>query len=290
MHPVPRLKSLDLRDLTFEASCKLAYWLWGEKTNPAVFCVHALTRNGRDFDFLARELQQDFHFICPDLPGRGKSDWLSDTGQYNYDVYASYLLQLMDARGIESTAWVGSSLGGILGMRMAAEQPQRVHKLLLNDIGAVIPVAGLKRINRYVGMSTQFSTRESAEKNLREVYAGFAIKEEQHWQHMLEHSFNQLSNGEYQLAYDPGILDAVRSSTKKLAIEEDVLLWDWWDKIACPVMILRGEDSDILTAEVAEEMLTRNPNATLVTFPNVGHAPSLMSEDQIAIVRDWLKA
>lgn len=283
-----RLKYLETEDFSFEPSYRLAYWLWGERGNDPVYCVHGLTRNGRDFDFLARALAEDYLVNCPDLPGRGKSDWLSDTSKYNYDTYVRCLLKLMDSEDQKSVHWVGSSLGGILGMRIAAEYPTRIKKLVLNDVGAVLPVSGLKRINEYVGITMQFSGREDAEKNLRKVYANFGITDEKHWQHMLESSFNKLSNGEYQLAYDPGILDPLRNKTRQLTLEDDVPLWDWWDAIQCPVLIIRGEDSDILTESTAQEMVERNSRAELVTLPGIGHAPSLMEDSQIQLIKEWL--
>lgn len=283
-----RLKYLETEDFSFEPSYKLAYWLWGDRSNDPVYCVHGLTRNGRDFDYLAKSLADQYLVNCPDLPGRGKSDWLSDTGKYNYDTYTSCILKLMDSKEHTNVHWVGTSLGGILGMRIAAEYPERIRKLVLNDVGAVIPVTGMKRINDYVGMAMQFSDRESAEQNLRKIHAGFGIKEDAHWQHLLDNSFNKLSNGEYQLSYDPGILDPVRNKGKQLTMEEDLPLWGWWDKIECPILVIRGESSDILSADLAQEMLNRNSNAELVTLPGIGHAPSLMEDSQINLVRGWL--
>ncbi len=257
--------------------------------NTPVLCVHGLTRNGRDFDFLAQELAQTTRVICPDLPGRGKSDWLANTEEYNYDTYIDCILQLLQFLNIKQVDWVGTSLGGILAMRMAAEKPNIIHKLVLNDIGAVIPLAGAQRINSYVGMVMNFSGRDAAEQHMREIYAGFGITDDKHWQHLLEHSFSQMSNGEYQLSYDPGILDPLRTKNKELQQEENIELWHWWDNISCPVLIIRGEYSDILLAETAQEMIERNNNAKLVTIENVGHAPTLMPDEQVQIVTNWLR-
>ena len=314
----------------------MAYWHWPsvQADAPTAFCVHGLTRNGRDFDFLAEALcghaenlppdlvtfpsrlreglgegvinpvntstpplprkqgmelkGLSYNILCPDIAGRGESDWLSDTKNYHYGTYFTDLLALLEARKLTQVDWVGTSMGGILGMWMAAMQPQRIHKLVLNDIGAVIPRAGLERINRYVGMEMEFSDHLSAETKLREVFAPFGLNAEWQWEHLLEHSFRKLSNGSYQLAYDPAILDPVRDAAKNLAGEGDTLLWEWWDKIQCPILVLRGENSDILTAPILEEMLARNPHAASLTFPNVGHAPALMDAEQIRLVKEWL--
>lgn len=292
----------------------MAYWQWSaaQADAPTALCVHGLTRNARDFDFLAESLcghteklqpeqagggeavgsvaavPTSYNIIAPDIAGRGESDWLSDTKNYHYGTYFTDLLALLDARKLTQVDWVGTSMGGILGMWMAAMQPQRIRKLVLNDIGAVIPRAGLERINRYVGIEMEFTDRETAEAKLREMFLPFGLNAEWQWQHMLEYSFRRLSNGVYQLAYDPGILDPVRDASKNLAGEGDTLLWDWWDKITCPILVLRGEDSDILTAAILEEMLARNPHAASITFPNIGHAPALMDAGQIALVKNWL--
>lgn len=268
----------------------MAYWHWpsAQTDAPALLCVHGLTRNGRDFDFLAESLSQNYQIICPDIAGRCDSDWLQNTKHYHYGTYLADLIALLDARKLSQVDWVGTSMGGILGMWLASAQPQRIRKLVLNDIGAVIPRAGLERINRYVGLEMEFVNREEAERKIREIFAPFGLNAEWQWQHMLDHSFRKLSNGNYQLAYDPAILDPVRDAAKNLTGEGDTLLWEWWDKIECPVLVLRGEESDILTAPILEDMLARNSHAASLTFPNIGHAPALMDGEQIALVRNWL--
>jgi len=288
---IPRTQTLLVEAANGRSAHRLAYHIWkhNDENAPVLLCVHGLTRNGRDFDFLARRMAETHTVICPDMPGRGKSDWLDDTRAYNYDTYLHDIKMLIAELGITQLDWVGSSLGGILAMRMAAEQPGVIRNLVLNDIGAVIPIQGLKRINQYVGMTMQFAGREQAEEHIRAIYGSFGIDSDEHWKHLLDHSFTQLSNGMYQLAYDPGILDPLRDEAKTLTIAEDTLLWPWWDIIACPVLLLRGETSDILTESTANEMVTRKPASTsLVTFPGVGHAPSLMDEAQIDVIKNWL--
>jgi pimeloyl-ACP methyl ester carboxylesterase len=268
---------------------QLATWTFGDPSNKRVaLCVHGLTRNGRDFDYLASTLAETHYVLCPDLPGRGKSDWLSNTQHYNYDTYTQVLLKLLDSVNAENVDWIGTSLGGILGMRIAAEYSNRVNRLVLNDVGAVVTIKGLERINKYVGITMNFNGREEAEAYLQEIFAQFGIRDPQHWQHLLEHSFMPMSNGDYQLAYDPGILDPVRDAARKLKLTADTELWPWWDAIRCPVLIIRGQLSDILTPETAQEMLHRKPSATYVTIRGVGHAPALMEPDQTTLVRDWL--
>ncbi len=283
----PQLHSLSLE---IPEPHKMAYWQWPTAQPDALtlLCVHGLTRNRRDFDFLAEDLSSAYNILAPDVAGRGESDWLVDTKHYHYGTYFADILALLEARKLAQVDWLGTSMGGILGMWMAAAQPQRIRKLVLNDIGAVIPRAGLERINRYVGLEMEFSDRASAETKLREIFAPFGLNAEWQWQHLLEHSFRKLNNGAYQLAYDPAILDPVRDAAKNLAGEGDTLLWEWWDKITCPILVLRGEESDILTAPILEEMLARNPHAASLTFPSIGHAPALMDAEQIRLVREWL--
>lgn len=307
---VPDLHRLSLPASETREAHDLAYAIWGLGSDkPTLVCVHGLTRNGRDFDFLAQAMcggiseQGEAHsggersdggvpphyqVLCPDMPGRGKSDWLKNTQHYTQDTYLADTLALLEHHGISQVDWVGTSMGGILGMRIAAERPGIIRKLVLNDLGAVIPLAGLERINRYVGITPNFPSREAADAYLRTTFASFGITREEHWQHMLEHSFTRTENGEYQLAYDPGILDPMRDAAKNLAFQADTLLWPWWDQITCPVLVIRGEQSDILTTETVEEMVHRHPETSALTIPKVGHAPSLMEEDQIQAIREWL--
>ena len=287
----PQAHSLMLELPEVKGRFKLVYHQWKSEVAeaPIALCLHGLTRNGRDFEYLAKELAQSHTVICPDLPGRGQSDWLNDTADYNYDSYLQIIVKLLEYIGAEQVDWVGTSLGGILGMRIAAEQPQRIRKMVLNDIGAVIPAEGISRINNYVGLAMQFSGRDAAEAHLREIYAGFGIADDAHWKHLLDHSFNRLSNGDYQLAYDPGILDPVRDETKKLKNTQDVELWPWWDAITAPVLLLRGERSDILTQAVAQEMAVRHTTTKLIEYSGIGHAPTLMEEEQIQAVCGFLR-
>lgn len=269
----------------------MAYWLWSsnEAVERTLLCVHGLTRNGRDFDYLAQTLSDSYNILCPDIIGRGKSGWLTNTTHYTVDTYIADLLALLDSRKITQVDWVGTSMGGIIGMQLAATRPNLIRKLVLNDIGGLISATGLQRINSYAGLQMMFTDRSSAEAYLRNSFAPFGITQEDHWQHMLEHSFAILSNGEYQLTYDPGILDLMRDPAKKLANPVDIPLWPLWDAITCPTLVIRGETSDILTAETLEEMVKRKPELTAtLTIPNTGHAPALMEASQTQFIKDWL--
>ena len=259
------------------AVLRLAYTEWGVASDArAVLCVHGLTRNGRDFDVLAAALAGERRVICPDVVGRGKSDWLADSAGYANPAYVGHLLAFLNHLGIATVDWIGT---------LAAALPESpVRSLLLNDIGAVLPRAALERIGAYAGADPSFDDKAGIEAYLRETYAGFGPLTDEQWRHMAEISARPKPDGRFGLAYDPAIGDAFESAPPKA----DVELWPLWDALSCPVMVLRGETSDVLPADAAAEMTTRGPTARLVEFAGVGHAPALMSDDQIAVVRDWL--
>jgi len=267
------------------AALRLAYTEWGVASKqPAVLCVHGLTRNGRDFDALAAALAGERRVICPDLVGRGKSDWLADPAGYANPAYVGHIVALLEHLGITQVDWIGTSMGGLIGMLAAVSPESPVRSLLLNDIGAVLPRAALERIGAYAGADPTFDDEAGLEAYLRETYAGFGPLTDEQWRHMAEISVRPKSDGRFGLAYDPAIGDAFKNAPP----EADVELWELWDALRCPVMVLRGETSDVLPADAAAEMTRRGPRARLVEFAGVGHAPALMSDDQIAVVRDWL--
>jgi pimeloyl-ACP methyl ester carboxylesterase len=267
------------------AALRLAYTEWGAASDArAVLCVHGLTRNGRDFDVLAAALAGERRVICPDVVGRGKSDWLADSAGYANPAYVGHILALLKHLEIPAVDWIGTSMGGLIGMLAAASPESPVRSLLLNDIGAVLPRAALERIGAYAGADPSFDDLAGLETYLRETYAGFGPLTDGQWRHMAEISARPKPDGRFGLAYDPAIGDAFKNAPP----EADVELWPLWDALSCPVMVLRGATSDVLPADVAAEMTRRGPRAQLVEFAGVGHAPALMSDDQIAVVRDWL--
>ena len=266
------------------AMLRLAYTDWGQASDaPAVLCVHGLTRNGRDFDVLAGALAGARRVICPDVVGRSKSDWLADSKGYANPAYVGHILALLRHLEIQQVDWIGTSMGGLIGMLAAALPESPVRSLLLNDIGAVLPRAALERIGAYAGANPAFDDLAGLEAYLRETYASFGPLTDDHWRHMAEISARSKPDGGFGLAYDPAIGDAFKTPP-----EADVELWALWDALRCPVMVLRGATSDVLPADAAAAMTTRGPTARLVEVAGVGHAPALMSDDQIALVRGWL--
>ena len=262
-----------------------AYWEWAsaQADAPRLIAMHGLTRNGRDFDAVAASLADRFHVVCPDVVGRGKSDWLGHGALYSYPQYLADSAALIARVATAPVDWLGTSMGGLVGMMLAAQKLTPIRRLILNDVGPFIPKASLERIGAYVGQDPRFADLKALETYLRDVLAGFGNLSDADWAHMARHTARPLPDGGYGLAYDPAIGQAFR--TGPIA---DVDLWPIWDLIACPVLILRGGQSDLLLADTAAEMVRRKANATLVAFPDCGHAPALMNAEQIGVIRDWL--
>lgn len=263
----------------------LAFQDFGERSRErVVVCVHGLTRNGRDFDRLAIAMAKDYRVIEVDVVGRGRSGWLADKAEYTYQTYLKHMDAFFAYRGIQECDFVGTSMGGLIGMMLAAQEDSPIRRLILNDVGPVIPGAALSRIGAHVGEDPRFKNLQEAAEYFKEVYADFGIPDDLAWSDLTLHSAIRQENGTYALHYDPAIGDVFSEEM------DDVKLWDVWDDVRCPTLVLRGENSDVLTRETAERMTRSGPKATLVEFPDVGHAPSLMTEDQIKVVHDWLRS
>jgi pimeloyl-ACP methyl ester carboxylesterase len=262
----------------------MAYTEWGDPDNPKVLlCVHGLTRNARDFDVLAKALSDDYRVICPDMVGRGRSDWLEIKSDYAFPLYVSDMVTLIARLGVEQVDWVGTSMGGLIGMLLAGQQQTPVRRLVLNDVGPLITAESLRRIGHYIGAAPEFPTLETAEANLRQIGASFGPLTDEQWQHLTRHSMRPTQNG-FTFNYDPSLGDPFHM----MPILLDVATWDAYDRITHPVLAIRGAESDLLRRETWLEMSERGPMAQLVEFPGIGHAPMLMSEDQIAVIRDFL--
>lgn len=264
---------------------RVTYYTWGNDAAPPVLCVHGLARNGRDFDFLADILSADFRVIAIDMPGRGLSQWLVHPEEYNLAAYMLNLLFFLDVLKIGPVHWIGTSMGGLLGMMMAAGQPERVRTLVLNDVGARVPGVALARLAEYVGVAVRFASRAEAEKKLREIYVPFGITREEVWQHLFAHSFEELPDGGVRMAYDP----AIGAPMNKDPAQADAELWPVWQQVRCPVLLIHGATSDILTDATIEQMRATHPGMELHTVPGVGHAPMLTEEAEITRIHRWLK-
>jgi pimeloyl-ACP methyl ester carboxylesterase len=263
---------------------ELGYVDWGRADAAKVaVCVHGLTRNARDFDRLARALvERDYRVVAVDVVGRGRSSWLADPKGYVVPTYVGHLsrfLELMSLRGVD---WIGTSMGGIIGMALAAAENTPIHRLVLNDIGPFVPREALLNIQTYLGLDLAFASVEELEQHLRMVHSGFGRLEDDEWRHLAEHGSRQDAQG-WRLHYDPAIRIPYSDLTG-----DDIDLWSIWDRISCPTLVLRGAQSNLLTEATAAEMARRGPKVTLVTIQEAGHAPALMATDQIATILRWL--
>ena len=265
----------------------MAYNEWGDHDNPKVLvCVHGLTRNARDFDQLARVLAGNYRVICPDIVGRGRSDWLRDPTGYTIPQYLHDMLVLIARLDVETVHWVGTSMGGLIGMALASLENTPITRLLLNDIGPVIPSESIKRIGDYVGRAPSFDTYDAAENYIRIVSAPFGALNDDQWRQLTESSLRQNADGRLEMRYDPGIGESFRREMSG----GDIDLWPVFDRVGCPTLVVRGAESDLLKAETLQAMALRGPHPAVVEVPGVGHAPMFLDEAQISIVRDFLLA
>jgi pimeloyl-ACP methyl ester carboxylesterase len=251
---------------------------------PTLVCVHGLARNAGDFDAIAEALSAHYRVICPDMPGRGKSEWLTIPAEYGYPLYLADCAALIARLDVESVDWLGTSMGGLIGMMLAARPGNPIRNLVINDIGPFVSKVGLERIRGYVGLDPTFPSLEALEAALRANYATFGALTDAQWGKMARDSAREKPGG-FGFAYDPHIGDAFKEGPL-----EDVDMWPVWEALRCPTLVLRGAHSDLLTRQSAEEMTRRGPKARLVEFEGVGHAPALSSDDQIAAVRAFLLA
>jgi pimeloyl-ACP methyl ester carboxylesterase len=265
---------------------RISYLEWGDRANPRVLvCVHGLTRSGRDFDFLARALCAEYRVICPDLAGRGESEWLKNPMEYVVPAYVADMVTLIARLDVESVDWVGTSLGGMVGMALASLPESPIRKLVLNDVGPVLAADALKRIADYVGKAPPFPSVEAADAYIRAVSASFGPHTDAEWRFLTENMLKRDAAGGWRLHYDPAISVAFAAQAKTA---KDVDIWPIYDAIRCPTLLLRGKQSDLLSEPVAKAMEQRGPKASRVEFDGVGHAPTLIHADQISPVREFL--
>lgn len=284
---------------------RMAFWDWPAQsdagTKQVVICVHGLSRQGRDFDVLAQALTPRARVLAVDVAGRGHSDWLADPAAYQVPTYAADLAQLITwVRATEPDAqidWVGTSMGGLIGMALAAQPALSLRRLVLNDVGPVIEWEALQRIGQYVGRDPRFDSRQAAIDYLASISRGFGPHTSAQWT-ALSLPMLRERDGAWWLHYDPriavpfkAITEAADEAASRQAVKAgEAALWALYDAIRCPTLLLRGADSDLLTADTARQMADRGPRARCVAFAGVGHAPTLVSDDQVASVRDFLWA
>lgn len=290
---------------TDPASHRMAYWSWGDAANPRVLvCVHGLSRQGRDFDVLARALSQHYHVVCPDVVGRGQSDWLADAKGYQVFTYASdmvaMLRQVREAKGLASPItvdWVGTSMGGLIGLGLSTLPSEasgvQLRRFVLNDVGPRLRIEALQRIGSYLGLPKRFATEQEAADYLWSISAGFGPHTPEQWL-SLSRPLLRVDTASHDssliLHYDPAIAEPFKTMTADSASSGEAMLWQVYDALRCEVLLLRGQNSDLLDADTARQMTERGPRARLIEFAGVGHAPTLIAPDQVAAVEGFLLA
>ena len=264
---------------------RMAYTEWGVRDNPRVLiCVHGLTRNGRDFDALAEAMSGHYRVICPDVVGRGQSGRLRDPAGYGIPQYVADMVTLIARLNVDSVHWVGTSMGGLIGMALAAQECTPLRKLVLNDVGPLITVESLQRIATYVGSDPKWASFDEALAYVKLISAPFGQLSEAQWHHLTETSIVQRADGRWAFRYDPRIAEPFKAAF----VDKDIDLWPIYAGITCPTLVVRGAESDLLTRDTWQQMGACGPQAQLAEIPGVGHAPMFQSDEQIAIVRDFL--
>lgn len=282
------------------ADHRMAYWEWNATGDPkhphVVVCVHGLSRQGRDFDTLARALAPHARVICPDVVGRGESDWLADPMAYGMPQYASDMLAMLKqvhAQGaISALDWVGTSMGGLIGMVVCNLPPEAlpvpVRRLVLNDVGPAIEWAALERIGQYLGAPLRFESQEQAAAHLWSVSSSFGPHTPEQWMALSRPMLRSTDDGAYRLHYDLAIAKPFAALTQESAQQGEAQLWQLYDALGTETLVLRGAESDLLSHATFEAMAMRGPKAEGIEFAGVGHAPTLVAPEQVTAVANFL--
>ncbi len=282
-------------------SHRMAYWQWGNpQAGHVVVCVHGLSRQGRDFDVLAQALCEragdTLRVVCPDVVGRGQSDWLADPAGYQVPAYVADLLVLLQQLQPATLDWVGTSMGGLIGLGLAGTPelplPALVRRLVLNDVGPVLEWRALQRIGAYLGEPVRFTSLEQAADALRLISSTFGPHTREQWLALSRHMVKPATDGAggLRLHYDPAIAVPFAAITEASSARDEAVLWQLYDAIRARTLLLRGAESDLLSHATAQAMTQRGPRARLVEFAGVGHAPTLVASDQVQVVCDFLLA
>jgi len=265
---------------------KMAYREWGDPANPRVLiCVHGLTRNSRDFERLAKTLSADYRVIAPDVLGRGESEWLRDPMGYAVPWYVQDMLVLVARLGVKEVGWLGTSMGGLIGMALAALPGTPIQRMVINDVGPVLLPEAIQRIAQYVGKAPPLANLDAARAYLRAISVSFGPHTDEESNFLTDMMLKDDGAGGLRLNYDPGIAAPFRAVMEGPAM----VLWPYYDQIKCPTLLIRGAESDLLSEETAREMTQRGPKASRVDFAGVGHAPTFQHDDQIAAVAEFFK-
>ncbi len=284
--PEPRLNHVQCMDA--RGLHRMAYWEWGDAANPRVLvCAHGLSRQGRDFDVLARAMSDTYRVVCPDVVGRGESDVLADPKGYQISAYVADMVTLLARLNATTLHWVGTSMGGLIGLALASLKQSPVSRLVLNDVGPAIRFEAIQRIGSYLGAPMRWNTLEEAADYLWSISQGFGPHTREQWLALTRPMLRTDGDG-FRPHYDPNIAVPFRALTQEMVAGGEAMTWLAYDAISVPTLLLRGADSDLLTHETARAMTQRGPKARLQEFAGVGHAPMLVADDQVRAVREFL--
>ena len=282
----PRLRHVQC--LAPEGLHRMAYWEWGDAANPRVLvCAHGVSRQGRDFDVLAQAMSDRYRVVCPDVVGRGQSDALADPSGYQVPAYVADMVTLLARLNASTVHWFGTSMGGLIGLGLASLRQTPISRLVLNDVGPAIRYEAIQRISGYLGAPVRWSSLDEAADYLWSISQGFGPHTREQWLALTRPMLKPDGDG-YKPHYDPAIAVPFKALTPELVARGEAMTWAAYDAIACPTLLLRGADSDLLSRETAIAMTQRGPKAQLREFEGVGHAPMLIADDQVRTVREFL--
>ena len=266
----------------------MAWTEWGDPANPKVLvCAHGLSRQGRDFDTLAQAMAADYRVVCPDVVGRGRSDWLADPAGYAIPTYVADMVTLIARLNAKELHWVGTSMGGLIGLSLAGLQNSPIRKLVLNDVGPKIEFDALERIGEYLGDPMHWDTVDEAADALWEVSKSFGPHTREQWLALTRPQLIPDGTG-FKPHYDPRLAIPFNAVTPQIAAAGESMLWHLYDQIQCPTLVIRGAESDLLSVATAQQMSQRGPRARVHEVAGVGHAPMLVQPDQVGAVRSFL--
>nr|BAF81903.1 intracellular 3-hydroxybutyrate-oligomer hydrolase [Paucimonas lemoignei] len=268
---------------------KMVYKEWGDPTNPNVLvCVHGVTRVSDDFDNIAAALCDKYRVICPDVVGRGRSDWLRNPAYYVIPQYMSDMMTVLARLDVEKVDWIGTSMGGLIAMPLASLPGNPIRKLVLNDVGPALDMTSLVSIADYIGQDLRWSSYEDAETYIRAISVPFGPHTDAEWNKMARSVLRQLDDGQWTRHYDIRLASPFKDAYFNNVEASESILWQAYDAIQAPTLLIRGAQSGLLMTETAQAMTQRGPRAKLVEFEGVGHAPTLMHDDQISVIKDFL--
>lgn len=301
----PALKYVDCpgASKTDAQTHRMAYWQWGDESNPRILiCVHGLSRQGRDFDSVARSLCDQYQVICPDVVGRGHSDWLADPKGYQVFSYVSDMVALMQQLRAQVKAttpldidWLGTSMGGLIGLGFSTLPPEvsgvKLRKFVLNDVGPKLRYEAMVRIGEYLGQPMRFDNEQQAADYLWSISTGFGPHTPEQWLALSRPLLRPAPDAQgLVLHYDPALAEPFKTITEEGAVSGEAMLWQVYDALKCPVLLLRGKNSDLLDSDTATSMTQRGPKAQLIEFEGVGHAPMLNNPTQLEPLKKFLLA